>query len=116
MMKSAYQIEKAMKVLDTISKNINIKIIVDINGKYIGKLITKYTKSSANTILFLGNFVGYESCSGYGYNMENHNFKNIIEKNKEEIANVGVEIKIFTEINDFNKFVENNGYKVIFAI
>lgn len=110
------QIEKAMKVFDSISQNVKIQIIVDIRGNYIGKLITKYTKTSAHTILFLGEFVGYEKCSGYGYNMENHNLKNIIEKNKEAIANAGEGFNIFSEVNDFNKFVENNGRKVIYVI
>lgn len=109
-------IEKAKKIIDGVSQNINIKIIVDIKGNYIGKLITKYTKSSAHTILFLGDFVGYERCSGYGYNMENHNFKNIIEKNKKEIANAGVGVNVFSEVNDFNKFVKMNGFKTICAI
>ena len=79
-------------------------------------MITKYTKSSAHTILFLGNFVGYEKCDGYGYNMEEHNFKNIITKNKSEIENVGEGYVIFDIIDNFNKFIEKNGYKVITAI
>lgn len=115
MMKNT-QIEKAKKVFDSVSQNVSVKIILNMKGNYIGKLITKYTKSSAHTILFLGDFVGYEKCSGYGYNMEENNFRNIVIKNKSEIENTGDGYIIFDFMNDFNKFIEKNGYKVITAI
>lgn len=112
MMKNT-QIEKAKKVFDNLSQNVSVKIIVDNNGDYIGKLITKYTKSSAHTILFLGEFVGYNKCTGYGYNMEEHNFKNIISKNKNEIEKI---CNVFCEISNFNIFIELNMFKVITVI
>lgn len=112
MMKNT-QIEKAKKVFNSISQNVTVKVIVDNNSNYVGKLITKYTKSCAHTILFLEEFVGYEKCGGYGYNMEEHNFKNIIAKNKNEIEKV---CNVFCEINNFNIFIELNMFKVITVI
>lgn len=106
-------IEKAKKIFNNLSQNVSVKIIVDNNGDYIGKLITKYTKSCAHTIFFLGEFVGYNKCSGYGYNMEEHNFKNIISKNKSEIEKM---CNVFCEISNFSIFVELNMFKVITAI
>lgn len=106
-------IEKAKKVFDSISQNVSVKIIVDNKGNYVGKLITKYTKSCAHTIFFLGEFVGYEKCGGYGYNMEENNFKNIILKNKNEIEKA---CNVFCEISNFNVFIELNMFKIITAI
>lgn len=109
-------VEKAKKVFNSISQNVSVKIVVNSKGNYVGKLITKYTKSSAHTILFLGEFVGYEKCSGYGYNMEEHNFKNIVTKNKNEIENAGDGYVVFNFMDDFNKFIGKNGYRIITAI
>ena len=109
-------IENAKKVFDSIYKNVNVKVILDMEGNYVGRLITKYTKSCAHTILFLEDFIGYEKCSGYGYNMENHNFKNIVEKNKEEIACTGAKVNDFSKSDNLSEFAELNGFRIIYAI
>ena len=82
------KINKAIENMDKLRQVCSVHVLLK-SGNYVGKVVTKYGKSTAYTSFFLDGFVGYARCSGYGYNLEDANLREIFKSNREKFEEMG---------------------------
>jgi len=102
---------KALENIDKLRQVCSVHVILK-DGNYIGKVVTRYGKNTAHTSFFLDGFVEYARCSGYGYNMEDANLRDILKNNQKKLEENGYADFSILGVGFFSK----NGLTVISAV
>ena len=111
------------KINEAAQKNLSVRIITDEGGKVIGKIITRYTKSTLGCNCAVGLALYHtkddepiylaERNHGYGYDMERANIEYILIHNKDKLTKAYLRVDDVSDLfNHWEDVFTNSNYTV----
>lgn len=116
--------KRYFKINESAQKNLSVRIIINEGGNVVGKIITRYTKSTIGCNCAVGLALYHtkdnepiylsERNHGYGYDMERANIEYIMIHNKEKLLNAYLDVDSVKDVfNHWEHVFNNANYNVI---